>query len=115
MKLIVLFSAVIFVLAGCGATQPPPLYYYGDYPATVYQFFKSDEMTISEQIDEMKQVIEQSNNNDQRIAPGVHAHLGMLYFESGNPTEGEYHFMQEKRLFPESSHFIDFLLNQHKG
>lgn len=115
MKLIILFGAVIFSLTGCGATQPPPLYYYGEYPEAVYQFFKSDETSTSEQIDQMKLVIAKSNDNEQSIAPGVHAHLGMLYFENGDPAEGEYHFMLEKSLFPESSHFIDFLLSKHKG
>ncbi|MDG1254448.1 MAG: DUF4810 domain-containing protein [Glaciecola sp.] len=115
MTIKLLSAAFVLLLAGCGATAPPPLYYYGDYPATVYQFFKSDETSTAEQIEKMVLVIAKSTDTDQHVAPGVHAHLGMLYFESGNPTEGEFHFRQEKILFPESSQFIDFLLAKHKG
>ncbi|HCF78090.1 MAG: DUF4810 domain-containing protein [Glaciecola sp.] len=115
MTIKLLSASLVLLLAGCGATAPPPLYYYGDYPTTVYQFFKSDETSTAEQIEKMVLVIAKSTDNDQHVAPGVHAHLGMLYFESGNPTEGEFHFRQEKTLFPESSQFIDFLLAKHKG
>ena len=115
MKIIVSLIIALFILSGCGATKPPPLYYYGAYPTSVYQFLKADELSTAEQIDQMKQVIATTQENGQAVAPGVHAHLAMLYFESGNPLDGEVHLSKEKTLFPESANFIDFLLRQHKG
>ena len=48
------------------------------------------------------------------MAPAVHAHLGMLYFETGNPDSGLSQFDREKSLFPESSSYIDFLIKSAK-
>ncbi|MEN8823637.1 MAG: DUF4810 domain-containing protein [Glaciecola sp.] len=115
MKILVSLLMAIFILSGCGATQNPPLYYYGAYPSSVYQFLKADELSTAEQIEQMKLVIATTQENGQAVAPGVHAHLAMLYFENGNPLDGEVHFTKEKTLFPESANFIDFLLSQHKG
>ena len=49
------------------------------------------------------------------LAPGFHAHLGMLYFESGNNSSGVEQFEIEKSLFPESSKYLDYLLAQLQG
>lgn len=101
------------VLTGCKTTEP--LYYYGDYQATVYSYFKGNETSASEQIDILKEVIETAGFEGKAIAPGIHAHLGMLYFESGNPALGTTHFEQEKALFPESTAYLDFLIKSAKG
>jgi len=49
------------------------------------------------------------------VAPGIHAHLGLLYFNAGSSAEGEQQFAQEKALFPESAQYLDFLLKSKKG
>ena len=53
-------------------------------------------------------------NQGKAIAPGIHAHLAMLYFESGNGSEGIQHFELEKQLYPESTHYIDFLISAER-
>lgn len=101
------------VLTGCKTTKP--LYYYGGYQQTVYSYFKGNEATVSEQIDTLEEVIETAAAKGKAVAPGVHAHLGMLYFESGNSGQGTGHFEQEKALFPESTAYLDFLMKSAKG
>lgn len=111
---VLLFALVASAtLTGCKTTEP--LYHYGDYQQTVYSYFKGNETSASEQIGVLEQAIEIAGNKGKAIAPGVHAHLGMLYFESGNPEQGSMHFEQEKALFPESSVYLDFLLKSAKG
>ena len=101
-------SCFLLLLAGCKSTEP--LYYYGDYNAAVYSYFKGDGTTLSEQIAVLNDTIEKAAVSGRAVAPGVHAHLGMLYFESGNATLGNLHFEEEKALFPESAKYLDFLL-----
>jgi len=115
-KSIKLLAAAVLasaLLSGCKTTEP--LYYYGGYQQSVYSYFKGNETSVSEQISNLELAIEQATVNGKAIAPGVHAHLGMLYFESGNPVLGASHFEQEKALFPESTQFLDFLMNNSKG
>lgn len=99
-------------LAGCSST--PPLYYYGDYNSAVYSYFKGGEVTPQEQIQALETTIQKAATRQQNIAPGVHAQLGMLYFETGNADRGTAELIQEKTLFPESAQYIDFLLKTRR-
>lgn len=100
-------------LAGCQSSSKP-MYYYGGYQTAVYHYFKNDETTIDEQINALEVIIEKAANSGLGVAPGVHAHLGMLYFEQGDGVNGAMHFATEKHLFPESTGYIDFLLANQK-
>ncbi len=113
MKNLLISFAFILTVTGCKTTEP--LYYYGDYTTAVYSYLKAEDTTLEEQISALEKTIELAAANGRNIAPGVHAHLGMLYFETGNPQLGASHFEQEKQLFPESSHYIEFLLNSAQG
>ena len=63
----------------------------------------------------MEEIIEQAHGKSKPVPPGVHAHLGMLYFETGNSDQGLTNFEQEKALFPESATYIDFLISNMSG
>lgn len=108
----VVFSAVLFLTA-CKTTEPT--YYYGAYSEAIYSYFKADTTSVSQQILILEQIIGQAQGKGKPVAPGVHAHLGMLYFESGNAQQGVAHFEQEKALFPESATYLDFLMNKTAG
>lgn len=113
MKKTIITMAIALGIVGCKTTEP--LYYYGEYNTAVYTYLKGEGATLEEQITALKETIELADANGKPIAPGVHAHLGMLYFETGNPQQGEVHFEQEKQIFPESVQYIDFLLTSAKG
>lgn len=112
MKKILLASVIVLSVAGCQTTETQ--YHYGQYSNAVYSYFKAGEVTVAEQITILEQVIEEAAANSKPIAPGIHAHLGMLYFETGDTALGTQHFDREKALFPESVHYIDFLLKSAK-
>lgn len=114
MKKLIACALVCAALTGCNSTKEP-LYYYGDYNSAVYTYLKADDVSVEEQITMLEQVIANAANNGKAIAPGLHAHLGMLYFDTGNATQGMTHFETEKQLFPESIQYIDFLLKSAKG
>ncbi|MCP3866325.1 MAG: DUF4810 domain-containing protein [Aestuariibacter sp.] len=112
MKKIILAAAVAIALVGCETTEPQ--YYYGDYTKAVYSYFKADEVTLEEQINALQLILSTAEAQNKPVAPGFHAHLGMLYFETGNPSLGVQHLETEKSLFPESAKYIDFLLKSAK-
>lgn len=114
MKQLLLLGVVTAMLAACAAPNNAQ-YHHGKYEAAVYGYFKSDSLTIEDQISLLQQTISEAQINNKPIPPGLHAHLGMLYFETGNAVLGKEHFEIEKTLFPESTHFIDFLLKSSTG
>jgi hypothetical protein len=113
MKATALILLASLILSGCNAIKP--IYYYGDYQKTVYRYFTADDIGIAEQIHVMHEVIEKAPEKGLLVAPGAHAHLGMLYFEAGDTVRGKLHFEQEKALFPESTAYINFLLKNLTG
>lgn len=113
MKVLIVVLFAVFGLSACQSTKPT--YYYGEYQEALYNYFKSDGIAISEQISVMQNVIARAPNKGLLVAPGAHAHLGLLYFESGNPAQGMNHFDQEKMLFPESTTYINFLIKNLTG
>ena len=110
MKTSIVAAILAFLLIGCKTTEP--IYYHGSYTNAVYQYLKNDELSIDQQIQMLEQIIEQAANEDKQGLPGVHSHLCLLYFDSGNPDLGTSHFNIEQNLFPESKLFLDFLINQ---
>ena len=112
MKRLFAILPVLIIVTGCQVTEPQ--YYYGTYANNVYGFFKADEVSIDDQILALEEVVSQAESMGKPIAPGIHAHLGMLYFESGNAEKGVVHLQHERALFPESQHYIDFLLASHE-
>lgn len=114
MKKLIALVLVCAAMTGCQSTKEP-LYYYGEYKKAVYAFLKADGVTVDQQIMMLEKVIVDATNKRKSVAPGLHAHLGMLYFNIGNATLGTSHFEIEKKLFPESTQYIDFLLKSAKG
>lgn len=108
-----LFALAIFsttLLAGC-VSRPQPLYYWGDYQTQVYGHFKG-EKGPEEQIQALEQVREQARAKGRPTPPGLQAHLAMLYGQTGRSERLIENLEAEKKQFPESSTFIDFLLKK---
>lgn len=108
-------SAVLLAtsLVGCQTTTKP-LYHYGSYQNNVYSHFKNEDSTVLKEIEELEATLAKTSNGVTQIAPGVNAHLGFLYLQSGQPETGLKYLLEEKRLYPESSKFIDFLVSNIK-
>lgn len=64
------------------------------------------------QIIKLNQDIDNTNNAGKKVPPGVHAHLGYMYFLAGDLDSAEKHLAIERKLFPESEVFINRLLTQ---
>ena len=95
------------VLAGCH-TANPSLYQWGSYQPQVYQHFKGE--SPNEQIAALEKDLQRMNTSGRKAPPGFHAHLGMLYSMVGRNDLVASEFQEEKRLFPESTTYMDRLL-----
>ena len=102
-------ALALFTVA-CG-TQSSALYRWGDYEDVLYDLYirpgKSDPTA---QISHLSEDITRTQAGGQRVPPGVHAHLGYLYYSQGQLDAAYEQFTTEKALFPESGHFVDGIL-----
>lgn len=101
-------SLVTVGVSGC-ATAPQSLYYWGDYQAQVYEGFKG-ETSQEEQIHKLEETQAKAASAGKPVPPGFNAHVGFLYGLIGRADEMVSHFSSEKKLFPESAVYIDFLM-----
>lgn len=105
---------LLLLLAGCQTARP--LYFWGQYEALIYQSYVSPEKASADvQVTKLKADLEKAKSADLPSPPGLHAHLGYLYYTLGRFDEAQAEFETEKQLFPESAVFIDRLLQQHKS
>lgn len=98
------------LLAGCGnAGGPRSLYYWdGTYSSSLYSYL-SEDGDATEQISRLENLVQNSTQRGYKVAPGLYAHLGLLYLNNGNLGAANANFDKEVQNFPESKEFINFI------
>ena len=98
------------LLAGCGnAGGPRSLYYWnGTYSSSLYGYLNEDG-DATEQISRLENLVQTSTQRGYKVAPGLYAHLGLLYLNNGNLGAANANFDKEVQNFPESREFINFI------
>ena len=98
------------LLAGCGnAGGPRSLYYWdGTYSSSLYSYLNEDG-DATEQISHLENLIQTSIQKGYKVAPGLYAHLGLLYLNNGNLGVANANFDKEVQNFPESREYINFI------
>ena len=98
------------LLAGCGnAGGPRSLYYWdGTYSSSLYSYLNEDG-DATEQISRLENLVQTSTQRGYKVAPGLYAHLGLLYLNNGNLGDANANFDKEVQNFPESKEFINFI------
>lgn len=107
-------TVVAGALFGC-AHAPAPMYQWDTYQRNVYQFLKHEDANPEEQMRLMQAQAEKSRTSGTRLPPGFRAHLAMLHLQLGQDGEAKQQLQAEKEAFPESAHYMDFLLKQMDG
>jgi hypothetical protein len=96
-------------LGGCVSNQD--MYYWGDYENIVRQsYIEPGVMDAQTQIEKLTADLQQAEASGKKIAPGLYAHLGVLYATQGKDGESKAALLQEKTLFPEAGVLIDGML-----
>lgn len=101
---------VAMVSAGC-ATRPQPLYYWGDFQNRQYAYLKGVDGP-EDGIQNLEKIREEAKAKGKLLPPGFQAHLGLLYGLSGRTDLFEQNLSAERKQFPESSVYVDFLLKK---
>ena len=96
------------LLAGCA---PRPLYSWGHYEELVYDMYtKPGKAEPGVQVEKLSRDVAEAGSKGLHVAPGVHLHLGYMYFLEGNAAAARQELETEKQLFPEATVFVDRLL-----
>ncbi len=101
------------LLIGCATSEP--LYYWGNYEDLIYQMYlEPGSADTGAQVAKLKEDINKASNAGKPVPPGLHAHLGYMYFLQSDTHAAALEFETEKKLFPESATFIDGLMGRLK-
>lgn len=111
-SLVFLVGLAAAALTGCAANRPQSLYYWGNFQNQQYAYFNG-EKGPEEGILALEKVKEEANAKGKLVPPGFQAHLGMLYGLTGRTDLFEQNLLAERRQFPESATYIDFLLKKN--
>jgi hypothetical protein len=107
---VVAVVAVALSLSACAAPAAKPLYQWGGYQSSVYQFLKTNGSDPGAQIAQLEAEVQKNAASGAASPPGLHGHLALLYSKLGDDTNVVKHLEAERALFPESAAYIDFLL-----
>lgn len=107
-----LACASAILLTACAANpQREPLYYWSDFQDQQYTYFKG-EKGPEQGILALEKIREEAASKGKNVPPGLMAQLGVLYGMTGRTDRFEEDLLTEKRLFPESATYVDFLLKK---
>lgn len=100
---------VALALAGCAA-PPKQLYQWGSYQGALYQYLKSNGSDLALQVAQLEAEAQKNAASGVASPPGLHGHLALLYAKVGDDANAVRSLETERRLFPESATYVDFLL-----
>jgi hypothetical protein len=113
--LIVLVFVMMFVGCVTGRQNRRDMYYWGLYEDSIYNMYVEPGKTSNrDEIRRLEAQIHRTIGSGQLVPPGLHAHLAYLYVTQGDYTTAMIHFQAEKAKFPESTHFIDGVIERMK-
>ncbi len=95
-------------LVGCVQSRTP-LYVWGNYvkSSTEYGMNGHKQDVRDKHLAELKSIIEASEAEQKRVAPGIYAEYAQLLFETNRKQDAKRYFALEKNTYPESTQFIN--------
>lgn len=105
-------ALALVALTGC-ASPPQSLYSWHGYSDHVYSYLKGG-ASPEQQMLAMEQAIAQAKPEQPPLPPGYYAHLGLMYLNAGATDRALDAWAEEKRRFPESAPYIDYLIRNLK-
>lgn len=103
--------AVGALLAGC-VQAPKSMYQWDKFQPQLYQHFKGDGSGPAEQLLVLEEQAQKAQAEGRPLPPGFRAHLAMIYLRLGQQEQARVQLESEKASFPESAHYMDFLLKR---
>ncbi|MFC3151997.1 DUF4810 domain-containing protein [Litoribrevibacter euphylliae] len=105
-------AIVLAFMTGC-ATSHKTLYHWGEYETLLLDMYTNPgEVDNYTQITKINESIAYAESKGLKVAPGIYAHLGMIYAKNGDMPNAISAFENEKKYYPESATFIDGMLSR---
>jgi hypothetical protein len=106
-------AAMIFS-AGCA--PKPKMYDFGKYSQTLHSYEKNKtEKTLLNHKQELEKIVARSEKNNLPVPPGIYAELGYLNLKANKSEEAIKLFQTEAKLYPESEHLMNRLIQNAKA
>ena len=93
-------AMMVLSFGGC-ATKNSAMYQWGGYDAKLYQAYKSPEKSVELRI-MLEQHIAAMDQSKQKVAPGLFAELGTLYYQAGDSIRAREMYVRERNAWPEN-------------
>ena len=109
----ILAAATIAAVLSSSCAQKPLIYRWGVYEDLVYEMYaKPGKADPGTQVAKLSEDVARTEAEGKRVPPGVHAHLGYMYYLQGSTDAAYQEFVTERELFPESATFVDGILRR---
>jgi hypothetical protein len=107
----------VLLISGCGTSAPKTLYTWNNYEATSQNLNgkEFDSELVDLHMLEIEKIINDSSENNQKVAPGLYAEYAQLLYQKRKKSEAKKYFLLEKQVYPESAVFIDQMLKKLFG
>lgn len=107
-----LLAILVLAIGGC-TPQQGALYEWGQYEGLLYaNWMQPDSVPPADASDRLAADILRAESSGREVGPGVHAHLGWLYWLQGLESEARAELLAERSLFPESAVMVDDMLSR---
>lgn len=108
-KIAIPLLLALSALTGC--SSPHTLYHWGNYEEQIYSnYSEPGKLTPEQQLTDLENDAQLIQANKSAAPPGFHAQLGYLYFQTGKTDLALQAFETEKKLYPESSVYMNRLI-----
>lgn len=101
----ILIFVALFVLTGCAS---PGLYSWGEYERGLYSAYKDPGEVEALRL-KLEAHIAAMETVQQKVAPGLYAELGTLYYQKGDTDKAKYYYTKEYDAWPESRGLMNAL------
>ena len=108
-------ATALLLLNACASTDNV-LYHWGTYQDTLYEGFQLENTNTSpqKQLQALQQEQQIALSKGKALPPGFQAHMGYLFFQNGQLDQAAMAFENEKKQFPESAAYMDFVIGKLK-
>jgi hypothetical protein len=106
MKFLLTAFLGLVLMASCTTQQP--LYSWGNYNTTSYNYLKKQNEEATEAlIKSYQSIIDKQGGSRATVPPGVYADYGFILITANRIEEGKAMLQKEVELYPEAKPFID--------
>lgn len=107
LKVLTIALPLLF-LTGCSES----LFHWGKYEDSLIERYIENDTTQTES--HLREVFTEAESTQKRVPPGIYADYGFMLYKRGEKSSAISYFQKEKALYPESSFFMNKLIERIK-